>query len=447
MITVSRRRWLARLSILLLAGALFVLVEFAGLHSFALIGFTLLGGCLSVAGAYWFVRNRGVLRWSAAAMAVLAPVAVAALFASRELLWVAVAVIAILVAAVQSARAAMGLASVAPHPTERKADRPRHAFLIMNPRSGDGKVARFDLRRRAEKLGAEVVMLEGPGRVDVARLARQAVAGGADLLGVAGGDGTQALVAAVAAEHGVPYLCISAGTRNHFAMDLGLDRADPASCLTALRDGIERRVDLGQIGDRIFVNNASFGVYAEIVRSPAYRDDKRGTTLAMLPELLSEDGRRHQLHARIPGKEAIEGPQALLISNNPYELSDIAGLGRRDRLDTGRLGIIAVSVQSAAQAIGVVAAGGGSGVISLRAKEVTVDSGQAQLPVGIDGETALMPTPVRCVIRKRALRVVVPRHRPGVPAPRSELTWLKLVKLAGFGPAPVGHEGHAPYDG
>jgi alkylation response protein AidB-like acyl-CoA dehydrogenase len=110
--------------------------------------------------------------------------------------------------------------------------------------------------------------------VDAAALARQAVADGADLLGVAGGDGTQALVAGIAAEHDLPFLVISAGTRNHFALDLGLDRDNPAACLDALADGVEQRIDLGVIGGRTFVNNASFGAYAEIVESPAYRDDK-----------------------------------------------------------------------------------------------------------------------------------------------------------------------------
>ncbi len=428
-----------------MAGALFVLVEFAGLHSLSLIGLTLLGICVTVAGAYWFVKNRGVLRWSAFAMAVLAPVAVTALFASRNLLWVAVAVLAIGIAATMSARAAMGWATVAPHPAERKAARPERAFLIMNPRSGDGKVARFGLRQKAESLGARVAMLEGPVHTDVTELAERAVAEGADLLGVAGGDGTQALVAAVAAAHDVPFLCISAGTRNHFAMDLGLDRDDPAAGLDALTDGIERRVDLGLIGDRIFVNNASFGIYAEIVRSPAYRDDKRGTTLAMLPDLVRVDGHRHQLHVQI-GSTRIDGPQAVLVSNNPYDTSDIAGLGRRDRLDTGRLGVLALKVDNVAQAIGLVAAGGGAGLTTLSSKEVVIDSGQRQVPVGIDGETILMSTPVRCSIRKRALKVVVPRHRPGLPAARPALSWARLGRLAGFGPL-TGTAGDSPDTG
>src|SRR5258708_4315052 len=159
-------------------------------------------------------------------------------------------------------------------------------FLIMNPKSGGGKVGKFDLKRKAEALGAEVFLLGGSEHVDVAAVARKAVAQGTDLLGVAGGDGTQALVAGIAAEHGIPFVVISAGTRNHFALDLGLDREDPSACLDALSDGVELRVDLGVINGQTFVNNASFGAYAEVVETPAYRGDKLNTTLNKLPDLL-----------------------------------------------------------------------------------------------------------------------------------------------------------------
>ena len=300
----------------------------------------------------------------------------------------------------------------------------------MNPRSGGGKVTRFGLQEKAEKLDAEVALLQGPGTVDVAALARQAVADGADLLGVAGGDGTQALVAGIAAEHGLPFLVISAGTRNHFALDLGLDREDPATCLDALTDGEELRVDLGIIADRTFVNNASFGAYAEVVRSPAYRDDKRDTTLQMLPELLKgHQGAR--LSARA-GAARIEGPQAILVSNGSYEMSDVADLGRRARLDAGTLGVVAVRVDGARQAAGLIRRGHGTGLTVLTAGDVTVDADTSEIPVGIDGETVMLATPVRCAIRPRALRVVVPRQRPGVPAPKPSLEWPRLRQLASF---------------
>ncbi len=159
----------------------------------------------------------------------------------------------------------------------------RHPYLIMNPKSGGGKVEKSDLKRKAEDLGAEVFLIGGPEPVNVAKVARVAVEAGADLLGVAGGDGTQAPVARIAAEQGIPFMVISAGTRNHFALDLGLDRKDPSACLSALSDGVELRVDIGMINGRTFVNKASSGAYAEVAETPAYRGDKLNTTLNTLP--------------------------------------------------------------------------------------------------------------------------------------------------------------------
>jgi hypothetical protein len=167
-----------------------------------------------------------------------------------------------------------------------------------------------------------------------------------------------------------------------------------------------------------------------VVRSPAYRDDKRGTTLQTLPDLLTGH-RGARLTARAAGTR-IEGPQALLVSNDPYEISDIAGLGRRARLDAGTLGVVAVRVDSARQAIGLLRRGHGQGLTVLTAGEVTVDADTPRIPVGIDGETVMLPAPVRCAIRPRALRVVVPRQRPGVPAPKATLEWPRLRQLASF---------------
>jgi diacylglycerol kinase family enzyme len=413
-----------------MAGAVAIIVVFGEHRGVALIVFGALGACAQVAGAYWFIAHRGLARWVAFAVVILAPVVVVVAYAKTSLLWVAALAVAAGALAIVTGRAALGTTG-ALEMHGRTAGRARRAFVIMNPRSGGGKVSRFKLKEKAESLGAQVAMLEGPGVLDVAALARRAVADGADLLGVAGGDGTQALVAGIAAEHDLPFMCVSAGTRNHFAMDLGLNRDDPSACLDALTDGVEYRIDLGQIAGRTFVNNASFGVYAEVVRSPAYRDDKRGTTLEMLPDLLKGDG-GDRLRAHLNSVD-IEGPQALLVSNNAYETTDLAGLGRRSRLDGGALGVIAVTVDNAADAISLVRRGRGRGLTLASADEVLVDAGQPEIPVGIDGETVMLPTPVRCVIKPKALRVVVPRVRPGIPAVRPAFSLSKLAHLAAFG--------------
>lgn len=434
--TIRARRWLARGAFALVLAAVVLVLAVAGRRSLAMVGLAAIAVCAVLAGGYWFLAHRGLVRWLALILVIAAPVLILVTFALHSLLWVAIVAVVLLVLAAGMGRIALRTDGPRTGTQAIPADRPQHPFLIMNPRSGGGKVTKFRLQEKAEALGAEVALLEGPGMVDVAALARQAVADGADLLGVAGGDGTQALVAGIAAEHGLPFLVISAGTRNHFALDLGLDRDDPATCLDALTDGEELDVDLGVIGDRTFVNNASFGAYAEVVRSPAYRDDKRGTTLQMLPDLLNgHAGARLSAQA---GQTRIDGPQALLVSNNPYGMGDIAGLGRRPRMDTGMLGVVAILVSSARQAAGLARRGHGEGLVVLAADEVVVDADVPQIPVGIDGETVLMPAPVRCRIRPRALRVIVPRQRPGVPAAKPPLEWTQLRQLASFRAHPDG---------
>ena len=420
--------WLARSAFGAAFAAVAGLVGFAGLRSLSMVLVGVAGVVVFVAAAYWFLARRGVLRWAAAVVAVAAPIVVLVLYLRAQLVWVALLSLAFAVLAGMAGRAALSVVARDQSMPTYPARPVKHPFLVMNPRSGGGKVTKFGLKEKAEAMGAEVALLDGPGIVDVAALARDAVARGADLLGVAGGDGTQALVAGIAAEHDLPFLVISAGTRNHFALDLGLDRDDPAKCLDGLTDGLELRVDLGVISGRTFVNNASFGAYAEIVQSPAYRNDKAGTTLNMLPDLIAgHRGTRLVVHA---SGVTVDGPQAVLVSSGPYETGDVAGLGRRARLDYGVLGIIVVSVATTGQAVGLLRRNHRRGLALLTAGEVVVDADGPEIAVGVDGEAIVLPTPVRCTTLPKALRVRVPRNRPGVPAPRPVMDWVRLRHLA-----------------
>ncbi len=424
------QRWLARLAFAAALATAVVVLLSGALKSITAVLLGFAGLIIICAAVWWFLANRGIVRWLAGAVLVAAPAAVIAVYIAAGLLWEIGLSVALAAAAVAAGRAALTSGHSPAEPREEVAALQRKPFVIMNPRSGGGKVRKFGLKEKAVALGAEVALLEGPGVVDVAALARQAVDAGADLLGVAGGDGTQALVAGIAAARDVPMMVISAGTRNHFALDLGLDRDDPASCLDALTEGVELRIDLGLIGDRTFVNNASFGAYAQVVQSPAYRDDKSGTALALLPDLLSGHEGAH-LVVRVDGQVLLEGPQAVLVSNNPYRPGDIAGLGRRARIDQGALGVVGVKIENAAQAAGLLRRTQRSrSVTVLTAREVIIEADQPQIPVGIDGESVLVPTPVRCTIRPLALRVRVPRNRPGVPEPRPELDWRRLREQA-----------------
>ncbi|WP_367325541.1 diacylglycerol kinase family protein [Streptomyces sp. HUAS ZL42] len=431
------RRWTARLALGAGTAALLVLVISAGFGSVVLVGVGVGGLALTVAGVWWMLTHTGWIRVLAVLLVVAAPLTVLVLYAIADLLWVVLVSLGLWALAVSAGRAAL-VEDTSPGMPERSVNRAEHPFLIMNPRSGGGKVEKFQLVERARALGAEVVVLDPAHRQDVAELAHRAVRRGADLLGVAGGDGTQALVAGVAAEHDVPFMVISAGTRNHFAMDLGLDRQDPSTCLEALTDGVELRIDLGYLhagrsadpsAGRVFVNNASFGVYAAVVQSPAYRDDKARTILEMLPDLLT-----HQSGARLSvrtGALTLDAPQAVLVSNNPYRPGDSAGLGRRERLDSGDLGVLGVEVGSAAQATQLLLRGRqGRGLTAVTAREVVVDADAREIPVGVDGEALLLPTPVRCRLAAGALRVRVPRRRPGVPHSAPPMDWHRVRRLA-----------------
>ncbi len=268
-------------------------------------------------------------------------------------------------------------------------------------------------------------------------MARRAVNDGADLLGVAGGDGTQALVAGVAAERGVPFMVVPTGTRNHFAMDLGLDREDPQAALQALTDGVELRVDLGFAGERAFVNNVSFGAYAALVQDPAYREDKIGTMLRILPEFLA----RHEGPELVvrAGLLTVERPDAVLVSNNPYQVDDPAGVGKRARLDSGLLGVLAARAETPAETAARRRSGQMHGLTRLATPDdVVIHADAPVVPVGLDGEAVTLPTPVRCRIRPGTLRVRVPRHRPGAQHAKRPPGWAVVQRAASLVGLPHG---------
>ncbi|MFC8822555.1 diacylglycerol/lipid kinase family protein [Streptomyces rochei] len=423
-------RLLARLAVLAAIGAVVVLVLALGEGGLVVVGAGFLGLVVCAVGIWWFVAHRGPVRTLGAFVALAAPVAVGVLLA-HDGLWATALLLALCWSAAPAcARAALRRARPESPARPTAAVPPKRPVLIMNPKSGGGKVGRFGLAERAEELGAQVILLDPTAPADVAALARQAVAEGADLLGVAGGDGTQALVAAVAAEHDLPFLVVCAGTRNHFAMDLGLDRSDPSRCLDALTEGEEFRVDLGDVAGRAFVNTVSFGVYADIVQRPEYRDDKAGTALTLMPDLLL--GRHvRRLDARIDDTE-LTSQQALLVSNNPYVGPDeLGGGGRRPQLDGGTLGVLGIRVEDASQAADIAVRGSQSaGLTVMTAQRVAVTVDMDEMPVAVDGEALHMPTPVVCTLRPGALRVLVPRDRPGVVAPAPPVDWRRIIDLA-----------------
>jgi diacylglycerol kinase family enzyme len=259
-------------------------------------------------------------------------------------------------------------------------------FLLVNPRSGDQSPTAADLEREARRRGVEVHVLDPDD--DVEAIAREAQA---EAVGMAGGDGSLAPVAAVALDRELPFVCIPFGTRNHFARDLGLDRDDPIGALAAF-DGTERRVDVGEVGDRLFLNNVSLGLYARLVHRRE-RHRRREQALAGVRALGLVASERHGLHVRVDGVPL--SVRILLVASNAYEL-DLFELGERERLDAGELHVYAAHgwlPRHWSERVG---------------QSFRVETDDGPLEAAVDGEPEELASPLEFRIRPQALRVLVP---------------------------------------
>jgi diacylglycerol kinase family enzyme len=311
--------------------------------------------------------------------------------------------------------------------------------LVLNPRSGSALAVREQLLAAAGRFGVQLHEAETPATL--VALARTAVADGADVLGVAGGDGSLAAVAAVAIEADLPFVCVPAGTRNHFARDLGLDRADPTAAVEAFVAGPERRVDVASVGDRLFLNNASVGIYAALVHEPSYRDDQLGALSGVLESMLERDALPVRVSFRDGAGNHWDQVLVLFVSNNAYPLT---GLGGRPRLDAGMLEISALR-RTEGQELGRALENlvnsryqAGHGWARWTTTNLEVDAPSGRLEVGIDGEPAVVDTPIEFKIHAGALRVLLPPSRPASGQPATSRSAPPRRRVLAIAPTPEG---------
>jgi len=397
--------WLAAILALVFAALTLVVVTYSVIASFprGLILAALLVGA-ATAGWYGLIR-RGTPRVAglglAAALVLTAVVIVIVDGGVAEF---------VVVALTASATVAATKAAFAVHVPLPGATDPANPVLFYNPKSGGGKAEQFKLADEARARGIKPIELT-PGN-DLGRLVRDAIAAGADALAMAGGDGSQAIVAAIAAEHGLPYACIPSGTRNHFALDLGVDRDDVVGALDAFVDGGERTVDLAEVNGRVFVNNVSLGLYAEAVQAEGYREAKLRTILDTLPDVLGPEGKGLDLRWTGPGGSEHSAGAAILVSNNRYRLGKGVGSGTRPKIDDGLLGITVVSGPTP----------GTRGRVAQRPwREWSAPSfevrSEGRIAAGIDGEAVVLDSPLRFRILPGVLRVRIARgHRGASPS-------------------------------
>jgi diacylglycerol kinase family enzyme len=294
------------------------------------------------------------------------------------------------------------------------------AHLILNPAAGGAAAFLGRLTEAARERGIRVSVLE-PGE-DARHAALTAAEDGAQVLGVAGGDGSVAAVAGVAVERGLPLVVVPTGTLNHFASDLGLDLVRPLRALDAFTPGRpEWRVDIGRVNGRPFINNVSLGVYAEMLGDPGYRQDKLRVAQTKLQTAVFDLELRRALRIAPPDEAALEGVVAVVVSNNPYELAPLSALGQRYRLDTGTLQVSVLDV-STLDELERLLAGTLLGAIEFRpglrrwtSERLEMGVPGATMRAGVDGEPITFEAPLRLSVDPGALRVLVPE---GLPASR-----------------------------
>ncbi len=431
-----RSRFAAGASLMVALATLALLAVFTAENLLYVLA-SLVCGLLAISTLWVAATDHRWRWWAAPAGAIFLAGAIASLVATGSS---ALAIVVVLVGTLSASALATLALRWEVHRVVARRWRPvpptQRGVLLVNPKSGDGKAARLRLADEAHRLGIETIILEKGD--DLRSLAEKAVEKGADALGMAGGDGSQAVVAAVAADRGVPFVCVPTGTRNHLALDLGIDRDHPLRALKAFGPAREASIDLAEVNGEVFVNNVSLGVYASIVASDQYREAKGRTVAELLPSMFGPGAPAFGL--------AISGPDGpvpdacvIEVSNNVYRLSSVAGFGSRPRLDAAALGVTTLSVHGARDVDRLVAlevAGHPERFEGWRqwtSRELVVE-GLPALAAAVDGEARTWDPPLHFRSRPGVLRARIAPGEPGAsPAllhpPVSAKTFVGLVHV------------------
>lgn len=292
-----------------------------------------------------------------------------------------------------------------------------HIAIILNAQAGNGHTPPDAAALRAAFAGHGVAaqVFECAPQADLDALLDRAVASHPAVLVAAGGDGTVNAVASQALAHDLPLGVLPVGTLNHFARDLGLPpELDAAVAVVAAR--ALRSVDVGEVNGAFFLNNASIGLYPQVVARREYeqRHFARGKWSAMLRaawRVLRRPG-AYEVVLELDGREERRRTSSVFVGNNPYLLEG-PRMGHRERLDEGALGVVVLRPRPrlgwlwlALRAL--------CGRLSPRDVDVhavrafRLDAADATLPVARDGEVQPLKPPLRFASRPRALRVCAP---------------------------------------
>jgi len=297
------------------------------------------------------------------------------------------------------------------------------ATIILNPHAGahDRRVRDQDLAAAfaEHRLAPTIIVATGDRIADAAR---RAVHGGSALIAAAGGDGTVSAVAAALADTGATLGVLPLGTLNHFAKDLGIP-LDLRSAVDTLATGRIANVDVAEVNNRLFINNASVGLYPRLVWERVREQERgRGKLYAFLLALARVWRRYRRVAVSVHDgtRERVVHTPFVFVGNNEYLLEGVR-IGARTRLDRGylhvcmapgleRLDVIRVLLAALAGRLDTI-----DRFESVRTQQLSIAAQRRRLGVSLDGELRVLETPLRYRIRPGALRVLVPHDGDAAP--------------------------------
>lgn len=293
--------------------------------------------------------------------------------------------------------------------------------LILNASSGrkDAEAHIEEIKARLEPAVSRLVIRPVRRGSEIASTARSAMRDGTDMIVVFGGDGTQSAVAGAIAGSNVVMAVLPGGTFNYFARELGVGETTDAALTTLLNGRVEHR-DLGYVNGRIFINNASFGTYPEILerREAIYRRWGRSRLAAYWSVFVAmlELGDPMRLRITVKGETQEYDTAMAFVARSAYQLETLS-LGGADAVRAGhfalflakrtsRLGLMAASLRLAFGR-----AQHGDDFDLIIADELLVETRRPRKLLAFDGEKAKMLGPFELKVLHGALRVVVPSGR------------------------------------
>jgi YegS/Rv2252/BmrU family lipid kinase len=289
--------------------------------------------------------------------------------------------------------------------------------VILNAASGTGAASRgvSDIAQRLARAGRDGTITTVRGGRALRRAAQSALEAGCDALVAGGGDGTVSALASVTVGSEVPLGVLPLGTLNHFARDVGIP-LDLEEALDVILAGRTRSVDVGEVNGRIFINNASLGVYPRIVQlRERYREKGLGKWFAALWAGLAVLRRRPFMTVRIRTAEEdiVRRTPTVLVGNNPYETAGLS-IGSRSSLNQGVLALYVMNADARVSLLRLAWQVWRKGAERVRevdcllADEALIQATRPALRAALDGEVVGLETPLGFRSRPGALRVLVP---------------------------------------